>query len=396
MRSSRSLPLLPHQAVGGPYPLRQKEGPSSARSAPGKDVCVHANKPRNVYWETTIACSLACRHCRAEAIGCRDPEELTGSEAHRLIESVAELGSMLIFTGGDPMERPDLFELIEYAREQRVPVGVTPSTTPKLNENDVCRLADHGVAAMGVSLDGASAATHDVFRGFPGTFERARQVLGWAAKYKIPVQVNTTVTGSNIGELQAIYELLSTYHAPPVKRWSLFLLVPTGRAQMSDLPGAEHMEEVYAWLYSLGRNSPFHVGTIEAPMYRRYLVQQGLKEGSTWGEILSHSGRYGLGIRDGNGVVFVSHKGRVLPSGFVPHTPLGNVKETPLHELYRHAPDLAVLRDMDRLDGKCGRCEYRWVCGGSRARAAAVHGHMMAEEPLCAYEPSGGEEEEAR
>jgi radical SAM protein with 4Fe4S-binding SPASM domain len=213
-------------------------------------------------------------------------------------------------------------------------------------------------------------------------------VLDWAAEDKIPVQINTTVTGGNIHELAAMYQLLSEHHAPPVKRWSLFLLVPTGRAQMTDLPTAEQMEEVYAWLYRMGRDSPFHVGTVEAPMYRRYFVQQRLKQGDSWESLLAQASRYGLGIRDGNGVIFVSHRGRVLPSGFVPHTPLGNVKETPLHELYRSAPALQELRNMDHLHGKCGRCEFRWICGGSRARAAAVGGHMLAEEPLCAYEPS--------
>lgn len=358
-------------------------------AAKGREQCSHAQKPRNVYWETTIACGLSCQHCRAEAIPARDPAELNTGEAQQLIDSVAELGSMLILTGGDPMERPDLFELIDYARSRHVPVGITPSTTPRLTYDAVRRFKEHGVAAMGISLDGASAEIHDAFRGFSGAFDQARRVLAWAAEFHIPVQVNSTVTGSNVGGLKDLFALLAEHHAPPVKRWSLFTLIPTGRAQMSELPTAEQMEEVYAWLYTMGRSSPFHVGTVEAPMYRRYFVQRRLEEGATWDELLEHSMRYGLGVRDGNGVIFVSHKGRVLPSGFVPHVPLGNVRERPLHEIYRSSPELAELRDMDRLGGKCGHCEYRWVCGGSRARAAAVTGDMMAQEPLCAYEPPG-------
>ncbi len=351
-------------------------------------MCTHATRPRNVYWETTISCSLACRHCRAEAIRYRDPQELNFEEGKKLIEDVASLGSMLILTGGDPMERSDLFELIDYARSLHVPVGITPSTTPRLKRETVQAFHQHGVSAMGISLDGAEASTHDAFRGFSGTFDRAREALTWAAEARIPVQINTTVTRQNIHELPALYELLKTEHAPPVKRWSLFLLVPTGRAQMTDLPDAEEMEEVYAWLYRKGGESPFHVGTVEAPMYRRYLMQQRLKAGESFGELLNVAARYGLGIRDGNGVIFVSHRGQILPSGFVPHTPLGNVKERSLVEVYRDSPELKVLRDMDQLQGKCGRCDFRWACGGSRARAAALTGNMMGEEPLCAYQPA--------
>jgi len=330
---------------------------------------------------------LACRHCRAEAIRCRDPEELSFEEGKKLIDDVAALGSMLILTGGDPMERPDLFELIDYARSRRVPVGITPSTTHRLTRETVQAFREHGVSAIGISIDGAQASTHDAFRGFSGTFERARETLRWAAQARIPVQINTTVTRQNIHELPALFELLRTEHVPPVKRWSLFLLVPTGRAQMTDVPDAEAMEQVYEWLYHSGRGSPFHVGTVEAPMYRRYFMQQRLKAGESFDELLGAAARHGLGIRDGNGVIFVSHRGQILPSGFVPLTPLGNVKEQSLLEVYRNSPELAQLRDVDQLQGKCGRCEFRWPCGGSRARAAALTGSMMGEEPLCAHQP---------
>jgi len=380
------------QARGEAALVPERTFAAPAPPALGQKSCTHSLRPRNVYWETTIACGLACKHCRAEAISRRDPEELTGDDARRLIDSIAELGSMLILTGGDPMERPDLFELIDYARGLHVPVGITPSTTPRLTRDLVMRFRDHGVSAMGVSLDGAEPATHDAFRGFAGTFAQARRVLDWAGEAKIPVQVNTTVTGSNIEELKAMYALLAEHHAPPVKRWSLFLLIPTGRAKMSDLPTTAEMEDIYGWLYGMGRNSPFHVGTVEAPMYRRYFVQRRLEEGASWEELLAHSARFGLGIRDGNGVVFVSHKGQVLPSGFVPSTPLGNVKNDSLTSIYRDSAELRTLRDMDQLGGKCGRCEFRWVCGGSRARAAAVTGNMMAEEPLCGYEPGRSSE----
>ncbi len=357
--------------------------------APGAEQCTYGSSPRNVYWETTIACSLCCQHCRANAVTTRDPNELTGEQAHRLIDGVKALGSMLIFTGGDPLERPDLFDLIDYARSRHVPVAVTPSTTPRLTRDVVMRFAEHGVAAMGLSLDGAEPATHDSFRGIEGTFERARAALSWARQAQIPVQVNTTVTRSNISELPKLHELLSTSASPPVKRWSLFLLVPTGRAQTDELPDAEDLERLYEWMYSTAANSPFHIGTVEGPQYRRYFVKRRLSEGLPLEKVLSQAARFGLGVRDGNGVIFVSHRGEVLPSGFLPSASVGNVKDTPLDELYRSSPVLAELRDMDRLQGKCGVCEYRWVCGGSRARAAAVTGQLLGTDPLCGYEPEG-------
>ncbi len=361
----------------------QNEGQVSAL---GRKACTYENAPRNVYWETTIACSLACKHCRAQALPTRDAAELVGADASALIESVARLGSMLILTGGDPLERPDLFDLIDEARSKHVPVAVTPSTTPRLTRDIVLRFKEHGVCAMGMSIDGATAATHDGFRGVEGTFDQARRALDWAKEAHMPVQVNTTVTRSNLHELPALYELLSSEHSPPVKRWSLFLLVPTGRAQVSELPSADELERLYDWMYARKDEAPFHVSTVEGPQYRRFYVEKRLREGASPSELLAQAARLGLGVRDGNGVVFVSHRGDVLPSGFMPSVPLGNVRKTPLDELYRHAPELIELRDMDRLEGRCGKCELRWLCGGSRARSAAVTGSAMGSDPLCSFQ----------
>lgn len=366
----------------------EPRSPSSAfESEAARRAFTLSDHPRNVYWETTIACSLACRHCRAEALSKRDPRELVDDDARALIDSVAELSSMLILTGGDPIERPDLFDLVRYARSKRVPVGITPSTTPKLSVAHLARMREEGVAALGLSLDAGSAEIHDGFRGVSGTFERALEMLAAARDVGLPVQVNTTVTRASLGELPRLYELLSSRFAPPVKRWSLFLLVPTGRGRLLELPDAGALEELYAWLYELSAVAPFHVGTIEAPMYRRYVAERKLAEGIAPEDLVARGPRYGFGIRDGNGVIFVSHRGDVYPSGFAPIVHLGNVRETPLHVLYRDSPELRRLRDMDALEGKCGVCEYRWLCGGSRARAASVTGRAMGAEPSCAYEP---------
>lgn len=351
---------------------------------------VYVDAPRNVYWEMTTACDLACKHCRAEAIPDRDPLELTTEEGQALMRDVKAMGSMMILTGGDPMKRPDLFDLIAYARKIRLPLGITPSTTPTLTRNAVQRFRELGVVAMGVSLDGPNQDVHDTFRGVLGTFDHSIKALGWAREFHISVQVNTTVTRETLPHLDALYDLLRKEASPPVRRWTLFLLVPVGRGAVLGTPSAEQVEELFAWVYSISKNAPFHVSTVEAPHFRRYWMQRKLEEGMSLEDIDRLSKTMGFGVRDGNGVIFVSHTGEVYPAGFLPYPLLGNVRDKSLSETYRNSPWLAELRDMDRLKGKCGECEFRWICGGSRARAYAVSGDYLAEEPLCVYQPGRG------
>ena len=348
---------------------------------------VYANAPRNVYWEMTIACDLACQHCRADAIPHRDPLELTTEEGKALMRDVKEMGSMLILTGGDPMKRQDLFELIAYAREIGLPRGITPSTTPALTRDAIRRFAELGVATMGISLEGPRPEVHDTFRGVPGTFERSMEALQWAGEFHIPVQVNTTVTRQTVPHLPSLYRLLREEASPAVRRWSLFLLVPVGRGAGLELPSANEVEELFAWVYSISQEAPFNVSTVEAPHYRRYWIQRKLQEGMSLEEIQKLGMKMGFGIRDGNGVIFVSHRGEVYPAGFLPYPFLGSLRTQPLSSIYRNSPFLLELRDMDRVKGKCGRCEFRWVCGGSRARAYGITEDPMESDPFCAYEP---------
>jgi radical SAM protein len=350
---------------------------------------VFRHAPRNVYWEMTIACDLECKHCRASAIPHRDPQELTTEEGRALMRDVKEMGSMMILTGGDPMKRPDLFDLIAYAREIGLPLSITPSTTPTLTREVVEQFKRLGVAAMGTSLDGPNAEVHDSFRGVQGTFANSMRALSWAREFQVPVQINTTVTSETLPHLEDLYRLLSEKFAPPVRRWSLFLLVPVGRGQELGMPSADEVEELCGWVYETAGDAPFHVGTVEAPHYRRYWFQRKLEEGAALEDLNKLAMRMGFGIRDGNGVIFVSHKGEVYPAGFLPFPLLGNVREEPLSATYRGSPHLAELRDMNLLKGKCGRCEFRWLCGGSRARAYAMTGDPMESDPFCAYEPAG-------
>ncbi len=356
------------------------------RDGAGHPGYVYKNAPRNVYWEMTIACDLACRHCRADAIPDPDPLELDTGEARRFMRDVASMGSMMILSGGDPMKRADLFELIAYARSIKLPISVTPSTTPTLTRDCVARFKELGVAAMGVSLDGPDAPVHDSFRGVPGTFARSLSALRWAREFRMPVQVNTTVTRQTLAHLPELYELLRE-HSPPVRRWSLFLLVPVGRGVDLGVPEPREVEDLFAWAYQLSSAAPFHISTVEAPHYRRYWIERKMAEGASEADIARLAKRMGFGIRDGNGVIFVSHRGDVFPAGFLPYPKLGNVRETPLSEIYRNSPDLIELRNMDRLHGQCGRCEFRWACGGSRARAFAMTGSTMGSDPFCAYNP---------
>jgi len=348
---------------------------------------VYRQAPRNVYWETTIACDLACKHCRANAIHERDSLELQSEEAQALMRDIKSMGSMLILTGGDPMKRPDIFDLIGYAREIDLPISITPSTTPTVTRDVVQRFKELGIAAMGISLDGPTAELHDAFRGVDGTFAHSMNALGWAREFHIPVQINTTVTGETLPHLAAMYELLAREAAPPVRRWSLFLLVPVGRGTELGTPDAQEVENLFQWVYDTAKDAPFHVSTVEAPHYRRYWIQRKLAEGMTAEELQRSAMRMGFGVRDGNGVIFISHQGEVYPAGFLPFPLLGNVRERPLSDLYRNSPALSELRNMDRLDGKCGVCEFRWACGGSRARAYSMTGDLMGSDPFCAYEP---------
>lgn len=350
---------------------------------------VFGHAPLNVYWEVTIACDLQCQHCRAMSIPQRDPLELSTDEGKALLRDVKAMGSMIVLTGGDPIKRPDLIELIAYAREIGLPLSITPGTTSSLTLAMVEQFKFLGVIAMGVGLDAHDAASHDAFRGVEGTFEYSMNALRWAGQCQLPVQVNTTVTSRTLDGLPKLYEVLRRRFSPPVKRWSLFMLVPVGRGEHLGMPTADQIEELWGWVYETARAAPFHISSVEAPHYRRYWTQRKLAEGMTSDQLAQRALHMGFGIRDGNGEIFVSDQGEVYPAGFLPHPKLGDVREQSLSSIYRESPQLHKLRDMEQLRGRCSRCEFRWLCGGSRARAYAITGDMLHTDPSCAYIPRG-------
>lgn len=337
-------------------------------------------RPFLVFWEITRACALACRHCRAEAQPKRHPDELTTTEARVLIRQLARLQPpMLVLTGGDPLMRPDVMELIRDASEAGLHVSLSPSATERLIHTSFHDLKAAGVRKMSLSLDGATRESHDAFRGLPGTFTRTIAAVHLAHAAGIGVQINTTITGANLAEFAAFKRLMLELRP---EMWSLFLLVPTGRATAGDLPSAEAVEGLFEDLADLAEEAPFAVKTTEGHHFRRVLIQRRGKRGAMQRRGLASP----LGIRDGRGVMFISHTGTVSPSGFLPFD-CGNVRSRDPGEIYRTHPLFQALRDNDQLGGKCGRCEFRAVCGGSRARAFGLTGDPFAEDPACVHQP---------
>ena len=353
--------------------------------------------PFTIAWEITRACAFACRHCRAEAQPQRDPNELTAVEARRLIDQIREFGDpILVITGGDPMMRRDLYDILGYAVEKGLRTSLTPTTTRLVTREALARVKEVGVRRVAVSLDGPTAEVHDVFRGFRGSFEIATHIIKQVTDVGLSLQINTTVSRYNVHLLDQMAGLVGRSN---VVQWSLFFLVPTGRANAADMISPEEHEQVFHWLYDLSERASFDVKSTAAPAYRRVVIQRRREGASVPGEarrprVLAGAGyRYqdGLarpakGVNDGNGFCFISHTGDVFPSGFLPIS-AGNVRDQSVVELYRSAPLFRRLRDPQALKGKCGRCDFRDVCGGSRARAYAINNDPLAEDPSCVYWP---------
>ena len=350
-------------------------------------------RPFIAIWEVTQACDLACVHCRASAQPDRSPFELSTEEGKDLIDQISALQvPVFVLTGGDPIKRPDLFELIDYARKVGVRVSLTPSATPLLTRDIVVRLKEAGLARLAVSMDGASAGTHDAFRGMSGSFARTLDAIRWANEVGLPVQINTTFSRRNIAEINEIVQLTESLQ---ITLWSVFFLVPTGRGKLDDLLNAEEFEQVFEKLYHLSKTASFDLKTTEAQHYRRYFLQQRVVERKAGvtpsvppSPAVDSIGRAPRGLNDGKGFVFISHTGEVFPSGFLPKSG-GNIRQQALATIYRESPVFLNLRDTSMLEGKCGVCEFKEICGGSRSRAFALTGNPQAEEPCCSYVPKG-------
>lgn len=360
-----------------------------------------AVRPLNIYWEMTQACDLACRHCRAAAMPWGHPEQLTTAEGKALLRQILEFGAPyphLILTGGDPLQRADLWELIAEARELGIPVAITPAATPRLTQAVIAELPAAGVSALGLSLDGSTAARHDGIRQVEGTFERTLQALGWGREAGLAMQVNTLVSAETVDDIPAIYERL---RGSGIRRWSLFFLIPMGRGAVLQPVTPERGEALMGWALDIGAEAPFVVASTEAPSFRRLAaMRRGGAAGaaarqfgtSTTAQVMAapgtavHGGGHrhgGLpGVRDGHGIMFVSHRGEICPSGFLPIV-AGNVRRDSIVEVYRNGVPFADLHDPSCFHDLCGVCGYNHICGGSRARAYAATGDVLGSDPLC-------------
>jgi radical SAM protein len=356
--------------------------------------------PFLVIWETTQACALACRHCRASARPGRDPLELTTDEGMRVVSDTAAMGTpLLVFSGGDPVNRPDLFELIGYGKDLGLRTATIPAATDALTRELVQGLKDAGLDQMALSLEFPRAELHDAFRGVPGAFAKTMQAVHWAHEVGLPLQINTTVCAETAPYLE---EMAAFVQSLGIVFWEVFFLVPTGRGSLLEGLSAPECERLFGVIHGVQKKGTFIVKVTEAPHYRRYVAQHQRREEGEGGrprgpvsmpamltrsEGPGHSvGLAPRGVNAGNGFLFVSHRGDIFPSGFLPEA-VGNVRQMPLAVAYRGADLFRRLRTPALLEGRCGRCEYRQICGGSRSRAYALTGNPLATDPWCAYQP---------
>ena len=373
--------------------LKQVGEPDHVRTGPD-----YAERPMLVFWETTRACLLACRHCRASATAQSLPGELSTAEGYNLIDQVAGFGRpypILVLTGGDCLIRPDVFELAGYASSLGVPVCLSPSVTPLLTEQVMGRIASSGIKAVSISLDGARPATHDGVRGIAGHFDATVAAIRALADAGLTVQVNTTVMAGNAAELADIAALTVRSGA---SIWEVFFLVQVGRGiAEGDVRPAEY-EEICHFLYDAAHYGVI-VRTVEAPFFRRIAARRRAGDpppgGALYAELsgrltdllgppLSRPSAHTAPTRDGKGILFVAHDGEVYPAGFLP-VGLGNLRDRPLRVIYRDNPLLRSIRAAE-FSGRCGYCEYGDLCGGSRARAYATTGDPLGEDPACSYQ----------
>ena len=361
-----------------------------------------AKAPFLVIWETTQACDLACSHCRASAQPLRNAGELTTAQGFALLAETAAMGTpVFILSGGDPLKRPDLLDLVREGKRLGLRMGTIPAATPALTPDVVRQLKEAGLDQMALSLDYPRADLHDGFRGVTGAFNKTMAAAEWARQCGLPLQINSTLWA---GSAPFLSEMAETVERLGAVFWEVFFLVPVGRGEDLDGVAANQCEELFAILYEVQKKSHFVVKVTEAPHYRRFVAQHEAE--SSGKQYQGHPGAVPMpdmlrrsegpghtvglaphGVNAGKGFVFVSHTGEVYPSGFLPVS-AGNVRSQSLAEIYRDSALFRTLRDPAALRGRCGRCEYRSFCGGSRSRAYAMTGDYLATDPWCNYQPA--------
>lgn len=363
-----------------------------------KDTVVTKQVLRLLFWESTIRCNLTCAHCRRLESDEAADTDLSTAQAKVLIKQLAEMGGrqpmmpVLVFSGGEPLCREDIFELVGYAKS----LGIIPAlaTNGTLIDSQVAQnIADSGIARVSVSLDGATADVHNKLRRLEGSFEKAIEGIGHIRDKKVPFQINITLTKHNAEQLEDVYELAKSLGAVAVH---IFMLVPVGCGQSlaeTDMLTPEQYEQKLLEICRLDGRGELQMKVTCGPHYERVIRQEGLHKsrmaaGHSGGNVPGRHGHKGAskGCLAGLGVLFVGHQGDVFPCGYLP-VKCGNMLEDKLSDIWYNNEDLARMRDVNELEGKCGVCGYRQICGGCRGRAYAATYNYMAEEPFCAYVP---------
>lgn len=349
--------------------------------------------PRVIAWESTRACNLACRHCRASAQLEPAPDQLTTSEVKELIDEISAMyhtrsapwKPIFIISGGEPLMRDDVFEIASHATDQGLRPAISPNGT-LITPEAVERMMAAGIKRVSVSIDGSSAARHDAIRGVVGAFDAAKRGVGHCRDGGLPFQINTTVMRQNVDDLETLHGLVVSLGAAA---WHIFMLVPTGRGRIDDELTAQGYEQILNRIYDAALDSPIPLRVTCGPQFMR-LVLTRKEESVTPPNLVGRQrglDRMSRGCLAGMGYCFVSHRGEVYPCGYLPVL-AGNVREESFETIYQDSPVFQQLRDLGQLEGKCGECAFVHRCGGCRARAFALTGNYMAEEPYCAYNPA--------
>lgn len=360
-------------------------------------------RPHVVAWEATRACNLACRHCRASAENEPAPDELATAEIKSVIDDIAAFARpVFIVSGGEPLMRADIFEVARYGRERGLRVVMSPNGT-LITPKAARQMAEAGIPRISVSIDGSCAERHDEVRGVPGAFDAAMAGLACARGAGVGFQLNTSVMRQTLDDLPAVHQLAQRLGA---EAWHIFMLVPTGRGQAGDEVTPAEYERTLNWIYETARASPVPIRVTCGPHYMRIVATRShaaVAEDGARTPSPEHSGgapaggghpghghpgmdQATRGCLAGNGYCFISHRGEVFPCGYLP-LEAGHVRRQPFREIYQQSELFQALRDLSRLEGKCGACEYAPVCGGCRARAYSATGNVLAEEPFCLYKP---------
>ncbi len=374
-----------HQRGTHPHAEESSKGKGHPGSHPGHGHGTSIPELRLVAWEVTRTCNLACVHCRAAALDRPYDNELSTDECRAFLDEVASFAKpIIILTGGEPLLRPDIFEIAAYGHRRGLRMTMAVNGTLLTRERTL-QMIEAGIQRISVSLDGASAATHDAFRQVEGAFEGALHGITNARAEGLDFQVNTTITQANLEELPAIQELVVSLGAVA---HHIFLLVPMGRGKEIEEQAisAEDYEKTLHWFYEQRQRVPLQLKATCAPHYYRILRERSKSEGLDVTFQTHGLDAVTRGCLGGVGFAFVSHVGQVQPCGYL-ELDSGNIREKPFREIWEKSPIFLNLRDFKKYEGKCGRCKYVRVCGGCRARAYESTGNYLAPEPLCLYQP---------